>query len=110
MLKKGKVPVNKRVDFHGFSIEEAREKFLDTVNSCFDKNHRCILFITGKGIRKTTSSEYEEGKLYLGKIRNNFLKWLDIKEVHHKILSVQQAGVKNGGDGAFFVYLRKQKN
>ena len=29
------------------------------------------------------------------------------KSVQSKILNIQQANIKSGGDGAFFVYLRK---
>ena len=49
-------------------------------------------------------------KLFYGKIRNSFLEWVNINEVKIKILSVEKADLKNGGDGAFFVYLRKNKN
>ena len=109
-LKKGQIIIDKKIDFHGYSLYEAKQLFLDTIKDCYIKNHRCILFVTGKGTNKRMMEGAYDSRLYFGKIRNNFLKWLDIKEVHHKILSVQQAGVKNGGDGAFFVYLRKNKN
>ena len=44
------------------------------------------------------------------KIRNEFLNWTHQKTINRKILSVEQAGTSHGGDGAFFVYLRKNKN
>ena len=67
-LKKGKIKINKKIDFHGCSIEEAKELFLSTINECFLKNYRCILFITGKGINKKLSDKSLEKKLYFGKI------------------------------------------
>jgi len=109
-LKKGKIKINKKIDFHGCSIEEAKELFLSTINECFLKNYRCILFVTGKGINKKLSDNPLEKKLYFGKIRNNFLRWTSIPTAQNKILNVQQANIENGGDGAFFVYLRKNKN
>ena len=108
-LKKGQVPINKRIDFHGLSLNSAKTKFFETINGCFKKNERCILFITGKGLLKKNLHEQQPNKLYYGKIRNNFLEWIDSEQVSSKILNVQQANIENGGDGAFFVYLRKNK-
>ena len=109
-LKKGKIPIDRKVDFHGLSTDDAKQLFLETIDHCFLHNYRCILFITGKGINKKENEEFSSKKLYYGKIRNSFLNWALIKEVQQKILVVQQAATKYGGDGAFFVYLRKNKN
>ena len=34
-FKKGKILINKKVDFHGLSIEEAKIKFFWTIEECF---------------------------------------------------------------------------
>ena len=109
-LKKGQITINKKIDFHGCSLEEAKELFLNTITNCFIENYRCILFITGKGLSKKTTNIFQKNKLYYGKIRNEFLNWVSEKEIQSKILNVQRANRENGGDGAFFVYLRKNKN
>ena len=46
-------------------------------------------------------------KLYYGKIRENFFNWINRSDLQKYILSVEQAGIQYGADGAFFVYLRK---
>ena len=109
-LKKNKIPINRKIDFHGCSLDEAKKFFFNTINDCFSKNFRCILFITGKGSIKKETDHSQDAKLYYGKIRNNFLNWVNHNAVQSKILNVQQANTKSGGDGAFFVYLRKNKN
>ena len=109
-LKKNKIPINRKIDFHGCSLDEAKEIFFNTINDCFSKSYRCILFITGKGSIKKENDHSQETILYYGKIRNNFLTWVNHNSVQSKILNVQQANTKTGGDGAFFVYLRKNKN
>ena len=109
-LKKNKIPINRKIDFHGCSLNEAKNIFFNTINDCFLKNFRCILFITGKGSIKKEINYSQETMLYYGKIRNNFLNWINHSAVQSKILNVQQANIENGGDGAFFVYLRKNKN
>ena len=109
-LKKNKIPIDRKIDFHGCSLDEAKNFFFNTINDCFLKNFRCILFITGKGSTKKVNDYSRETKLYYGKIRSNFLSWVNHSAAQSKILNVQQANIKSGGDGAFFVYLRKNKN
>ena len=109
-LKKGKIPINKKIDFHGCGLEEAKEIFLNTIDDCFLKNHRCILFITGKGASKRNVDNNKENKLYYGQIRSDFINCTAHSSVQSKILNIQQASFEHGGDGAFFVYLRKNKN
>ncbi len=108
-FKKGKVKINKKIDFHGLSIDEARQSFINTIDSCFYSNNRCILFVTGKGMKNTTG-DTRNVKLFHGRIRENFQRWVFEKEVAGKILRVAPADFAHGGDGAFFVYLRKNKH
>ena len=109
-LKKGKIPIDKKIDFHGLSLLDAENIFIHTINSCYKKNLRCILFITGKGVLKKTTNVSGEQKLYYGKIRSNFMIWTKKKELSKCILNVQQASIRYGADGAFFVYLRRKRN
>ena len=108
-LKRGVVNIDKRIDLHGLSVKEAKILFFETVETCFVTQKRCILFITGKGMG-AAQNEHWEKKLYYGKIRNEFLSWANQKTIGRKILSVEQASTTYGGDGAFFVYLRKNRN
>ena len=106
-LKKGKVPVDRRVDFHGMSLLDAEDFFYQTIISCYKINLRCILFITGKGIQRKNNDLQSGEKLYYGKIRQSFFLWVKKKEMQSYILAVEQASIEYGADGAFFVYLRK---
>ena len=109
-LKKGKVPIDIKIDFHGMALFDAEILFVQTITDCYKRNKRCILFVTGKGVLRKNNEEkiYEDTKLYYGKIRNNFFDWTKKSELQKQILSIEQAGLEYGGDGAFFVYLRKQ--
>ena len=106
-LKKGRVSIDKIIDFHGLSIVEAKKLFIKTIDDCFYSNKRCILFITGKGIKHNNTQG--GGKLFHGKIREHLQIWVHEKAVVTRILSIASAGPLHGGDGAFFVYLRKNK-
>ena len=108
-LKKGKIPIDLKIDFHGLSVFDAEELFFKTIVDCYKKNLRCLLFVTGKGALKKNNDQHDSIKLYYGKIRNSFFSWTTKKNIQKYILSVEQASIDYGADGAFFVYLRKQK-
>ena len=108
-LKKGKIPIDKKIDFHGMSVSEAEELFIKTVTSCYKKNMRCLLFVTGKGIIKKTKTQETGTMLYYGKIRTSFFSWVNKENIQKYILSFEQADIQHGADGAFFVYLRKPR-
>ena len=108
-LKKGKIPVDKKIDFHGLSTLDAEDLFSETVITCYRQRLRCLLFVTGKGILKKKEHN-ESTRLYYGKIRSGFQLWAQKEELKKYILSVESADLEHGADGAFFVYLRKDKS
>ena len=110
-IKKNILKIDKKIDFHGKGLLEAEEIFSSTILECFNKNKRCLLFVTGKGIFKKKDYDYSnKPKLYHGVIRAAFFNWVKSKNYSKYILSFEQASIEHGGDGAFYVYLRKNKN
>ena len=110
-IKKNILKIDKKIDFHGRSLLEAEEIFSSTIVDCFNKNKRCLLFVTGKGLFKTKDHDYDnKPKLYHGVIRAAFFNWVKSKNFSKHILSFEAASIEHGGDGAFYVYLRKNKN
>jgi len=108
-LKKGKIPIDKKIDFHGMTVFEAERLFSQTVITCYENNFRNLLFVTGKGVLKKHNEDSHQVKLYYGKIRSGFFSWVKKNELQKYILAVEQASIEHGADGAFFVYLRKKK-
>ena len=110
-IKKGSFNIDKKIDFHGRSLLESEDLFNNTIIESYNSGQRCLLFVTGKGLYK--SKNYEESdkpKLYHGIIRSSFVEWASSIKFSKYILSFEQASIKHGGDGAFYVYLRKNKN
>ena len=111
-LKKGRVRIDKKIDLHGFSLLDAEDIVKNTIINCYKKNMRCILFVTGKGVHKVLqkhNNETQAPKLYYGKIKNSIISWVNNDDVKKYILTYQDAGIEHGGDGAIFIYLRKNK-
>ena len=110
-IKKGDFHINKKIDFHGKSLLESEEQFNNIVIESYISGQRCLLFVTGKGLFKSKNHEESyKPKLYHGIIRASFIEWARSKKFSKYILSFEQASIEHGGDGAFYVYLRKNKN
>ncbi len=113
-LKRGRIKVDRRLDLHGYSLIEAEERFKNEVIKLFNKNKRCLLVITGKGVhlKKNETNFYENDtpKLYYGRIKNSIIQWIQDESLKKYILTYQDAGIEHGADGAIFVYLRRNKN
>ena len=66
-IKKNILKIDKKIDFHGRGLLEAEEIFSSTISECFNKNKRCLLFVTGKGLFKNKKDEHEnKPQLYHG--------------------------------------------
>ena len=95
-----------KIDLHGYSLQESFEKIKSVVESCYQKNLRNILVITGKGLRsKVKENPYLSEDLSLLKYAiPNFIKdnFSDI------INSIEQPDQSLGGSGAFILRLKKR--
>ena len=110
-IKKGSLKIDKKIDFHGETLLESEELFSKTIINCYKNGLRCLLFVTGKRLFAPKHiNDKNNPKLYHGVIRNALIDWVKSKKFSKYILSFEQASIDHGGDGAFYVYLRKEKN
>ena len=99
---------NKRFkfDLHGFSLDEANKKVKEIILSCLENNYREILLITGKGLHSTNDKDIYVSK-ELSKLKYsgpNFIQ--SDTELSSLNLSIREADVKDGGEGAILIKLR----
>ena len=99
----------KKIDLHGYTIEEANKAIEQFIQKCFDENVTKIIVITGKGLRsKNIENPYLSKDLSILKysvpefIENN-------KNLTQFIIEITDARIEEGGSGAFYIYL-KNKN
>ena len=99
---------NKRFKFglHGFTLEEANLKVKELIFFCSMKSYREILFITGKGIHSTNDQNIYSSK-DLGKLKFSVPEFIKSdQELTKLIISIEEADVKDGGDGAILIKLK----
>ena len=99
----------KKIDLHGYTIEEANRAIEQFIQKCFDESVTKIIVITGKGLRsKNVENPYLSKDLSILKysvpefIENN-------KSLIQFIIETTDAKIEDGGSGAFYIYL-KNKN
>jgi len=107
-LRKGKTPPQARLDLHGMTVQRAHGALLSFVNSSHSKGLRCILVITGKGAPQDRHAPFQMENRR-GILRESVPKWLQNPEVSPKIVGLYQAHQSHGGDGAYYIYLKKQR-
>ncbi|MAZ46705.1 MAG: hypothetical protein CMM98_03930 [Rickettsiales bacterium] len=105
-IKRGKLKIESRLDLHGFTIEESKEKVVNFILGNYKSKKRLLLLITGKGKRLSVS----EGWRGTGKLKENVPMWLKSVQLSKYILWFGYANPENGGEGALMVYLKKLKN
>ena len=69
---------------------------------------RLLLIITGKG--KSSKTSFFENGTQIGIIRKSLKSWLYESDMRTKILGVVSSHINHGGEGAFYIYLKKNKN
>ena len=98
----------KKIDLHGYTIEEANKAVEQFVQKCFDESTTKIIVITGKGLRsKNVENPYLSKDLSILKysvpefIESN----LDLMKM---IIEITDAKIEDGGGGAFYIYLKNK--
>ena len=98
-LKRGLRKIEARLDLHGFRQEEAHRALTSFIAGSYKAGKRCVLVITGKG-------QVSEGG---GVLRTNVPRWLNQAPNRMRILSFTHATPADGGTGALYVLLKRQR-
>ena len=95
-LKKGNVAIEGSLDLHGMTQSEAYEALHRFIRHAVRAGKRTLLVITGKG-------RVGGG----GVLRRQLPLWLEDSALKGAVLAFTPAKQKDGGEGAFYVRLRK---
>ena len=104
-----KKEITKKIDLHGFSLEEANKFVEKFILDSFNKNVNKIIVITGKGLRsKNSENPYVSEDLSI--LKNSVPEFVRSSSNLMKIIKhIKDASVEDGGEGAFYIYLKKFK-
>ena len=99
----------KKIDLHGYTIEEANKAIEQFIQKCFEENVTKIIVITGKGLRsKNVENPYLSKDLSI--LKYSVPEFIEKnKSLIRLIIETTDAKIEDGGSGAFYIYL-KNKN
>ena len=103
-LGRGKLTPQASLDLHHLTLaaaERAVRRFLVEASA---QNFRIVLIVTGKGVR------LEGGRVLGGRIRAEFIGWLNRADNRDLVRGVRSAHARHGGSGAFYVLLRRRSS
>ena len=98
----------KKIDLHGYTIEEANKIIEQFIQKCFDESVTKIIVITGKGLRsKNVENPYLSKDLSI--LKYSVPEFIESNENLVKmIIEITDAKIEDGGSGAFYVYLKNK--
>ena len=93
-LRRGRIEPDARIDLHGLTQERAYRALLGFLTRAQADGSRLVLVITGKG----------------GVLRSQLPLWLGQADLRPLVAGLNEAHIRHGGGGAFYVLLRKRKS
>ena len=107
-LKKTKVLTTRSIDLHGYTLDRAHEACKEFIfKSYIDKINKLII-VTGKGLHsENEKNPYVSKDLSILKysVPHYIKKNADLMKL---IREISEASVEDGGQGAFYIYLKKK--
>ncbi|MDB0049757.1 Smr/MutS family protein [Candidatus Pelagibacter sp.] len=96
----------KKIDLHGYTIEEANKAIEQFIQKCFEESVTKIIVITGKGLRsKNVENPYISKDLSI--LKYSVPEFIEKnKSLTRLIIETTDAKIEDGGSGAFYIYLK----
>ena len=99
----------KSIDLHGYTLEEANKTIEIFIRQSFKEKINKLIVVTGKGLHSQNEKDpYVSKDLSILKysvpefIENN-------KSLMNMINEIKDASIEDGGSGAFYIFLKKNK-
>jgi DNA-nicking Smr family endonuclease len=95
------------LDLHGYTLDEANKTIENFIKKSFEDNISKLIIVTGKGLHSDNANDpYVSKNLSILKYSvPEFIK--KSQELMMKIYDIKDADIKDGGDGAFYIFLKK---
>ena len=104
-LLRGRLEPEGTLDLHGLTLASAERAVTRFVEQAVSQDCRVVLVVTGKGIR-----QQDGGRIVEGRIRAEFVGWLNRADNRARVRAVRAAHPRHGGTGAFYLLLRRRSS
>ena len=104
-----KKQIIRTIDLHGYTLIQANKKIESIINKSYLEGVNKLIVITGKGIHSKNESDPFVSK-YLSILKYSVPEFIkNNKDLMKKINEFKDADIKDGGQGAFYIYFKKIK-
>ena len=98
------------LDLHGKGLDEANRIIKNFIKQSYQDKIRKLTIITGKGLHSNNDKDPYVSK-NLGILKYSIPEFLkNNSELMKIILEIKEAHIKDGGSGAFYIFLKKNKS
>ena len=99
----------KSIDLHGYTLDEANRTIENFINKAYKDHVNKLIVVTGKGIHSQNKNDPFVSK-DLGILKYSVPEYIkNNKDLMKKINDIKDATLEDGGTGAFYIYLKKNK-
>ena len=104
-----KIFKTRSIDLHGYSLDEANRTIENFINKAYSENVNKLVVVTGKGLHSENEKDpYVSKDLSILKYSvPEFI--LNNKSLMNLINEIRDAKIEDGGSGAFYIFLKKNK-
>ncbi|KGJ05684.1 DNA-nicking endonuclease, Smr domain [Paracoccus halophilus] len=103
-MTRGKLAPEARIDLHGMTLAVAQPALTSFIMRAYAEGRRLVLVITGKGRAGGPDAPLP---VRPGALRHHVPHWLQMPPLGGIVLQIRAAHRRHGGDGAYYVYLRR---
>tara|TARA_Y200000002_G_scaffold325567_1_gene287744 strand:+ start:91 stop:513 length:423 start_codon:yes stop_codon:yes gene_type:complete len=108
-LEKKKTKI-KSIDLHGYTLDEANKTIEKFIISSFLDNVSKIIVVTGKGLHSQNEKDPYVSK-DLSILKYSVPQFINRNRELKKIINeIKEAKIEDGGEGAFYIFLKKNKS
>ena len=98
------------IDLHGYTLDEANKTIEDFINKAFSKNINKLIVVTGKGLHSENEKDPYVSK-DLGILKHSVPEFINNNSsLMNMINEITEAKIEDGGGGAFYIFLKKNKS
>jgi DNA-nicking Smr family endonuclease len=99
----------KSIDLHGYSLEEANKSIEDFIIKSYQEKINKLIVVTGKGIHSQNERNPYVSK-HLSILKYSVPEFISNNKNLMKIIyEMKDANLEDGGSGAFYIFLKKNK-
>ena len=104
-----KILKTKSIDLHGYTLEQANKTIEEFINQSFREEINKLIVVTGKGLHSQNEKDPYVSK-DLGILKYSVPEFIENnKSLMNIINEIKNASIEDGGDGAFYIFLKKKK-